>query len=345
MVELFAEQNALKDTGAAAEKDCSSRCFEEAFAVPKQQAKTEAAAADTPIKDVPGASLGADGFLKYHGLHLPTWAAKNPDGSATKPFMDDNGKERVNGKLQPVSDYRGFVLGQDGQPVLDARGLRRYDSNGNLVVNKLEASDPGEMQKRLEQSKDPLNDQSRAEYNKMIESADKLDRVELARAMAENEKYVSAHTTAFLFETGYQQAQKALAELSAELLKNPSQEKLNEVLAKKAEITVKDEELKQKPVMHDQVGRVREGNASDELNGRLLTSSLDSRSAYLNKLLQQDSVKKYVASKDMALETDTNLNEARKMVKELMNLNPGMAVQLKDTATKLGIDSGNKARK
>lgn len=344
MVELFAEQNAVRESGLA-EKDCSTRCFEEAFAAPKQAKANDAALADTPVKDVPGASIGADGFLKYHGLHLPSWSGKNPDGSAAQPFVDENGKERANGKLNPVSDYRGFVLGHDGQPVLDARGLRRYDSSGNLVVNKLESSDPGEMQKKLAESKDPLNDQSRADYNKAIESADKLDRVEMARSMAENEKYVMSHTTAFLFETGYQQAQKQLAELSAELLKNPSQAKLDEVLAKKAEITVKDEELKAKPTLHDQVGRVREGNASDELNGRLLVSSIETRNAYLAKLLQQDSVKKYMTAKDMTLEADPNVNDARRMVREMVNLNPGLRQELQSTAQKLGIDFSPKARK
>lgn len=300
---------------------------------------------DKPVKDVPGASIGADGYLKYHGLHLPTWSGKNPDGSAATPFKNDDGSLRSDGKLSAETDKTGKVLGTDDKPVFNDQGLRRYE-NGTPVANKLEASDPAEMLRRLDSSK-TLDDSGRAQYNRAIESADKLDRVAMAQQIEKNEKYVMSHTTAFLWETGYQQTQTELASLKAEQAKAPSAERQAEIAAKESALAAKDKELEQKPALREQVSKMREANASDAESGRLLVSSADTRASYLNKLLQQDSVKKYLNLNDKAsvdakaLESDPNVKEARRVVNELSAMNYHLPPELKGAAKNL-LGSDNK---
>jgi hypothetical protein len=195
--------------------------------------------------------------------------------------------------------------------------LRRYDAKGELVATKFDASEPAQMQKAIEaNSKPALTAESRAEYNKMIESADKLDRVAMARTIENNEKFVMSHTTAFLWETRFQQLQKQGDEQA---------------------IRAKEAELAQKPVLSEQVKKVREGNASDSELGKLLSSSVDTRVSYMAALLNQDSVKQYMSGKDKALETDTNVTEARKVVAELAKLNPSLTNKLQPTARLLGM--------
>lgn len=390
MVELFIDYQLSNDKvseSSAGKNSCAEKCLQDAYG-PEKSGQTLALApesaekqtpASLPIKDVPGASLRVDGnqyFIEYRGLNVPTWSQKNPDGSPAKSYVDESGKERINGKLETVKDSSGKVLGADGRPLLDDNGMRRYDESGNPVATKYEASDPAEMKKALaKHSYDPLNDETRAAYNKMIESADKLDRVSMAQGIEANEKFVMSHTTAFLWETAYRQAQKELGSLFSAmsdfrkdlspvqmdglqqlwdsarapadidkwlavpenkvykdaLINDPNwtaiRSKFDQYLNKKQELAGKDKELIDKPSLAQNVARMRECNASDQEYGRLLASSVDSRKAYMEKLLNEESVKKYIAAKDEdkpALENDPSVQDAKRVIVDLAKMNPSM---------------------
>ncbi len=341
--------NQFENNSNSEGNNAAQRFLDDVFSGPKltlvkdttapQKMVQESRDSDRPVKGVPGASIGADGYLKYHGLHLPTWSGKNPDGSSATPFRNDDGSVRKDGKLNAETDSAGRVLGADGKAVYDSSGLRRYE-NGSPVANKLESSDPTEMVKKLE-STSTLDDTSRAQFNRAIESADKLDRVAMAQQIEKNEKFVSSHTTAFLWETGYQQAQTELATLRAEQSKSASAERQAEITAKETALAAKEAELAAKPSLKDQVSKMREANASDAESGRLLVSSADTRAAYLGKLVQQDSVKKYLNLNDKAgvdakaLEADPNVKEARRVVGELVSMNYHLPPELKGAARSL----------
>lgn len=306
------------------QEDGSLKCLLEVFSAPERQEKRSERENEkpVPVKDVPGANVAVEGnqyYLNYRGLHLPSFNATNPDGSAAQPYVGIDGKIRADGKLQGVTDEKGALLGVDGKPVFDAMGLRRLDDAGNPVQTRLDDSEPLQMKRAIEAKfKEPLTDEGRAAYGKMIESSDKLDRVEMARSVEANEKYVMAHTTAFLFETAYRQ-----------LKQTPGSEEA---------LKAKDAELKAKPVLAEQVRRVREGEALDEQAGALLGSSIDTRAAYMSRLLRQDSVREYMSSRTKGLENDVNVVEAKRMVTELSHLNPDLSDQLLPTAKLLGIN-------
>ncbi len=341
-------QNALKE-------NCLAKCLDETQGFAPSDRVNRSNGERVELKDVPGAEISAEGnqyVLHYRALHLPTWNSKNPDGSAAKPFIDANGKERLNGKLEDATDSKGNTLGTDGKALYDPHGLRRYDQSGAVVLKQFEASDPDQMRAQLAKDGSPLSAGSRAAYNKVIESADKLDRVAMVKAMEENEKFVMSHTTAFLFETAYEQTQKQAAKLEEDITKAKAdaapQEVLDKLISERnqklSEIKAKDEELLAKPDLLANVKRVREGAASDIEFGRLLISSVEARGAYIGKLLAETSVQKYMAEQDKnsdsakQLEKDANVQEAKRIILEMAKLNPGQTNNLEPLAQKLGVN-------
>jgi hypothetical protein len=332
MVESFVMESSRHADVSKQPDEGSVKCLLEAFASPGSQRNEPKRALENerpvPIKDVPGGSLSAKDnqfYLNYRGLQLPTFTGRNPDGTEAKPFVDDSGKARADGKLQAATDEKSTVLGADGRALLDEMGLRRFDAQGKIVPTRYEASEPAQMLKALDSS-DPLTDASRSGYQRAIESADKLDRVALASSVEEHEKFVMAHTTAFLWETAYEQ-----------LLQNGGNQEA---------IKARQAELKEKPVLAEHVRRVREGAALDEEYGALINSSVECRAAYMSRLLAEDSVKKYMSTKDRSLENDANVREAKRVVAELSVLNPALTDRLQPTARLLGVvDLGREKNK
>ena len=163
---------------------------------------------DQPSTPGQPAGIVADGnqfCMDYHGLHLPTWTAKNPDGSPAQPFSLGNGATRADGMLKPVTD-QGKVLGVDNQPLMNASGMRRLDNSGNPVPAQFDASDPTLMLSKLDKAvTGPLTDDSRTAYNKTIESADKIDRASMAQAMEMNNQLIRQNPDAVQWEAAYRQ--------------------------------------------------------------------------------------------------------------------------------------------
>ncbi len=165
--------------------------------------------------DVPGstAKVGVENnqyYLDFRGKHLPTWTQQNPDGSASKPFTmsrdvkqtDGTTKQeqyvRADGILKPVQNKDGAILGMDGEPLTDAKGIRRLGPDGTPVPAMFDGSDPAMMQAQLDNAMKgkPLDDNSRGLYNTVIESADKLDRVSLAKVMDSNDQLIAKNPEA-----------------------------------------------------------------------------------------------------------------------------------------------------
>jgi hypothetical protein len=166
-----------------------------------------------PTDQAQGPKAVADGnqyYVDYRGLHVPTWTGKNPDGSAAQPFTVD-GVTRADGMLKPVTDANGRVMGADNQPLMDANGMRRIGDNGLPIPAQFDASDPMVMQSKLDQAvTGPLTDESRAAYNKVIDSADKIDRVSIAKAMDMNDQFMQQNQPALQWESSYRQLKAQL---------------------------------------------------------------------------------------------------------------------------------------
>lgn len=192
------------------------------------------------IPGAPSAKLSQDGnkfFVEYQKpnakgemetLRVPTWMQKNPDGTESKPFTmtidvkqpDGSTKQqefsRADGMLRPVVETKegpnkGKVLGVDGNPLMDANGMRRIGADGKPVRAQFDASDPVFMQAQLEAAiKGPLDDKSRAAYNKLIESADKIDRVSIVRNLDAIDAFIKKNPEAFQWENTYRQLTKQL---------------------------------------------------------------------------------------------------------------------------------------
>jgi hypothetical protein len=186
---------------------------------PKPGDQTQPPKPGDQTQPAPGGNVSVDGnqyYVNYRGLHVPTWTQKNPDGSATKPFTTDGAQPRNDGMLKPVTDNQGRVLGMDGQPLMDGQGMRRIGDNGLPVPAQFDASDPALMLAKLEPVK-TLDDASRAAYNKVIESADKLDRVSIAKAIETNEGVIKQNQQGFQWESQYRQLNQQLGKTFSEL--------------------------------------------------------------------------------------------------------------------------------
>ena len=366
------------------------------------------------VPGAPGAKVGADGnqfVIDYRGLKVPTWTTQNPDGSPTKPFTmtrdvkqaDGSVKQeqyvRNDGMLKPVTNAEGKVLGADGTPLMDAQGMRRIGDNGMPIPAQFDSSDPLVMQTQLDNAmKDkPLDDASRAAYNTVVESSDKLDRVAMARALEANEAFIKANPEAFQWESQYRTLNMQLNQTFNDLgkfrqnlkpeqvdalqkmwenVKTPQEidtwlnkpenaaqktaltqdagtwaaikSKYGDYLNKEAEIRAKEQELAQKPDLLDKVRKVRNADGMNQELARLVASPVDTRAGYMAKLLDQESVKKYMALADKnspeakALMADknsaANIDEAKRVIVDLAKCNPQLAARLDATAKGLGVD-------
>lgn len=368
--------------------------------------------ADVP--GAPGAKVGADGnqfYIDYRGLHVPTWTTQNPDGSPTKPFtisrdvkqQDGSVKQeqyvREGGMLKPVTNAEGKVLGADGLPLMDAQGMRRVGDNGMPIPAQFDSSDPLVMQTQLDNAMKgkPLDDASRAAYNTVVESSDKLDRVAMARALEANEAFIKSNPEAFQWESQYRTLNMQLGQTFNDLgkfrqnlapdqvdalqkmwenVKSPQEidtwlnkpenaaqktaltkdpnmwaaikSKYGDYLNKEAEIKAKEQELVQKPDLLDKVRKVRNADGMNQELARLVASPVDTRAGYMAKLLDEESVKKYMAVADKnspeakAILGDknaaANIAEAQRVLTDLAKCNPQLAARLDATAKGLGVD-------
>lgn len=391
---------ALVDQNKSDGRDCGAKCLQEVFAA-QRQVSAENKPSDRndlkpgPLKDVPEAKVSVEGnqfYLDYRSLHLPTFSEKNPDGSANKPFVSADRKiERKDGLPEVQRDSQGRTIGRDDAPLYDANGMRRFDLRGLPMTAQFDATDPVRMLKNLQNDPSALSEDSRVEYNKAIESADKLDRVAIARKLEQNEQFVMRNSSAYLWENSYRQVHDKSTDLADEIASSqktltPAQveafskmsaqvksagdldkwlndagnkalkdelkstkngveitNKFGEYLQKEDELKAKSDVLDANPKLKDKVARIREIDGSNEEFGRLLSSSLETRQAYLGKLLDQDSVKKLVAINDKhgiearSLANDADVREAKRIVLELAKQNPALLNHLKETAKSLGL--------
>lgn len=335
-------------------------------------------------------------FINYHGLHMPTWRSKNPDGSANPPFTraitDAQGKThdlvRTNGLPLPVTDQSGNIFGIDNEPLI-RNGMRRIGSDGLPVPAKFDDTDPMMMQKELDSKTGPLTDDTRKGYRQLIESADKLDRAGMVEAINKSTAFIDGNKDASAWESSYRTLNKQLGDLFGKLKHYPlstqqrielnkawpsvhNQSDLNalnipgvstdpkwpdikstwsQYLNKSEEIKAKEKELHDRQDgLEDKVKKVRAANAlSRELN-YFFSSSVDTRVSYLQRLLEQDSVKAYMSMTDKsssdakALEGSVNVAEAKRVTADLVKIDPSLTNKISKTIHDLGMDSSLSAQ-
>lgn len=103
--------------------------------------------------------------------------------------------------LQPAKDPDGKVLGVDGKPILDTNGVRRVGTDGQPVPVALSGDDP---RVKIIQADSGVSGAFKPEnhtaYKAAIDSADAIDRVAIARRIADNRTRVEAlpHALAYI---------------------------------------------------------------------------------------------------------------------------------------------------
>ncbi|MBX9569181.1 MAG: hypothetical protein K2X77_09820 [Candidatus Obscuribacterales bacterium] len=192
--------------------------------------------------------------INFQGVRVPTWMPNRPDGTATPAFkyetQDGQGKpvafERNDGKLKTVVQDNK-ELGMDGKPLYDERfvspenpkGIRRLDEAGVPVMAMKDATDPRTMSARaVREAGDPpkLDDKTRDQFKKSIESADTLDRVAIVQAMNKNQEIYQDPKNAegVVWDKAYSEKLATQNALAADLGKARSALKPEQVNALKA---------------------------------------------------------------------------------------------------------------
>lgn len=150
---------------------------------PTEKPPTERVPEAPKLKDIPGVP-----DAKYDEVNK-----RIIDGPYSLPTGDK--------VLQPAKDAQNKVLGIDGKPVIDENGLRRTGPDGLPIQAALSGDDPRvKMAQAVTGLQGAFKPENHTAFKAAIDSADAIDRVSIARRIADNRTRAEAlpHALAYI---------------------------------------------------------------------------------------------------------------------------------------------------